>query len=122
TERIKTLEYLKKLGKERFVRILEKIDFTAFDVNVYITNEEIDKGVMLQNLLYAMQAVPEYRTTILKEVFDLMGLNSSLIEKNEEDKKEEIIRGNNMSLPAITQNPQEIVTAANVAGMMKKLQ
>ncbi|MEM4271045.1 MAG: hypothetical protein QXO70_03050, partial [Candidatus Pacearchaeota archaeon] len=45
TERIKTLEYLKKLGKERFVRILEKIDFTAFDVNVYITNEEIDKGV-----------------------------------------------------------------------------
>ena len=76
-ERQRTLERLSQSGRDRFTELIKNIDFTEFDVQVYITNEEIDKGVLTQNLLSALQLAPEYKDKILVQIFDIMGLDSN---------------------------------------------
>lgn len=62
-------------GEQRFVEVLDSVEILDYDTDVQITNEDFDSGVMIQNLLTALQTAPEYRETILREVFDLMGLS-----------------------------------------------
>lgn len=61
-------------GKERFVQLLEDIDWMSYEVAIDITNESVDKGVIATNLLQALSAAPEYRESILPQLFDTMGL------------------------------------------------
>ena len=68
------LNKLKKDGGKRFIKLLESIDLNDFDIDVDVTNERSDKAVIMQNLTVALQAAPEYRESILKSLFDLMGL------------------------------------------------
>lgn len=76
TERQRALSELSK-GKDRFIKLLENIDFSQFDVQVYVTNEEIDKSVLTSNLLSILQFAPEYKETITKQIFDIMGLDGN---------------------------------------------
>lgn len=68
------LESLKAAGSTRFVELLEIPDVTKYDVQVYVSNEEFDKGVMTQNLISMLQAAPEYKQQILQEIADISGI------------------------------------------------
>lgn len=77
-ERQRALQDLAKISKDRFIKLMEDIEFDAYDVQVYVTNEEIDKGVMTQNLLSVLQFAPEYKEQVVKQIFDVMGLDVKL--------------------------------------------
>jgi hypothetical protein len=78
---------LKAQGKDRFTKLLHEMNPTDYDVEVYITNEEFDKGAMTQNLTMLLQTMPalqqsgidvrEPMVEVMRESMDLMGLPSS---------------------------------------------
>lgn len=70
---------LQKQGKDRFITILNKVPWDEYDVQVYVTNEEMDKPSMVQNLIQTLQLAPEFRENILRQLYDVMGLNSDLL-------------------------------------------
>lgn len=76
-------------GPERFIEIMKSPDMTEFDVAIDITNEEIDKGVLVQNLMQAMSiagSIPDSGvdiSAVISQVFDIMGLDSSNLKKKE---------------------------------------
>lgn len=84
-ERQRVISGLQALGKDRYVELQEDIDFTEYDVQVYITNEEFDKGVMIQNLINMLQVIPAIPNAgvdpanIVRQALDLMGLDSVAI-------------------------------------------
>lgn len=57
-----------------FVKLVEKIIADGLCTTVQVTNEEMDVAVTIQNILAMLQAAPEYRTDMVKQAFDLMGL------------------------------------------------
>lgn len=69
-------------GDERYNTLLHNLDPSDYDTKVYITNEEFDKAVSTQNLLQELQILPslgfppDVAINIMKEVHDLMGLDS----------------------------------------------
>ena len=63
---------LKKKGF--FVKVIEEIIADNLATKVYITNEEMDIGVMVNNLIQTLQIAPEYKDATIKEIFSLMGL------------------------------------------------
>ena len=82
-ERQKILDRLASFGKDRYVKLWEKVDVTQYDVQVYVTNEEIDKGVLVQNLVSVLQTIPNIPAAgvdpvvVLRTIFDQMGLDST---------------------------------------------
>jgi len=75
---------LQTQGRDRYVKLLHEVDPTDYDVQVYITNEEMDKGVMSQNLIQALQlAGPEYKDAILRQIYDVMGLDFISLKKTQ---------------------------------------
>lgn len=83
------LRRMKLLGKDRFVELKKKLNFADYDVQVYVTNEEIDKSVLAANLMTALQigsanpmsGIPVRE--VLKQVFDVMGLDGNLLPEQE---------------------------------------
>jgi hypothetical protein len=73
-EQQRALAQLQASGDQRFIHVLDPLEITDYDVDVQITNEDFDKGVLMQNLISALQAAPEYKKPILDELFDLMGI------------------------------------------------
>ena len=78
-ERQRVLAKLRNQGKDRYTKIKKDIDVTKYDVQVYITNEEIDKAVLTQNLIQMLSLVPEGRVEIAKQVMDIMGLDGGIL-------------------------------------------
>ena len=74
TEMQRALMKLQSSSEERFIELDGIPNIFDYDVAVQISNEDYDTGVMIQNLLTALQAAPEYREVILGEVFDKMGI------------------------------------------------
>ena len=103
------LAQLGSQGKDRFVTLMNDINLTDYDVQVYITNEEIDKGVLTQNLISILQLAPEYKDVVLRQAFDIMGLDSYQLKKPMMNP----MMQQGMPQPP-TQNPQEVFTNANV--------
>lgn len=112
-EKNRILDKLKKSGEDRFIKLLREVDFSEFDVEVYVTNEEVDKNVLVQNLFTALQLAPEHKDAVMEQIFDLMGLDVNQLKG-----KEQIQVQPQQQLQAVTpqvpnQNPQEIIQAAN---------
>lgn len=61
-------------GSDLFIKLVKKIITDELETEVYVTNEEMDVNVTIQNLITMLQAAPEYREAIVKQAFDLMGL------------------------------------------------
>lgn len=106
-------------NKELFVAVKDKIgvDDDEVDVSVQVTNEDMDKGIMLQNLLTALQLAPEYKEGILRTIFDSMGMDMPAIENRPQMQplQPEQQGMEQPGMPQIpTQNPQEQFTQANV--------
>lgn len=64
-----------------FVKLLEELITDNVDTKVYITNEELDTGVMVNNLIQTLQIAPEYKDQTIKEIFNLMGLPEPRLNK-----------------------------------------
>lgn len=75
-ERQRALAKLQKSGSDRFFTVDQKFDVTDYDVEIMITNEEVNKSVLIQNLTSLIQMVPpQMQLGIVKEIFDLAGLD-----------------------------------------------
>ena len=72
-ERQRLIDELKK-SPERFTNVDKLVDYIEYEVAIDITNESVDKGVIAQNLMQALSAAPEYRASIMPQLFDIMGL------------------------------------------------
>jgi len=63
-----------------FVKAIQTIMADAVDTKVHVTNEDLDTAVTIQNLINLMPMAPEYRDSMLRQTFDLMGLT---VKKND---------------------------------------
>lgn len=112
-ERQRAIEELQAMGEQRFVTLKDKIDYTEYDVQVYITNEEIDKGVLSQNLLSALQAAPEYREQIIQQLFDVMGVGPLKTPEQPQIMPQQAPQQGQPNLAMMGANPQAAVTQGN---------
>lgn len=122
-ERQKALASLSASGKERFTKILEGINFSDYDVQVYITNEEIDKGVLVTNLISLLQTLPAIPNSgisplaIVTNIMDVMGLDSNQLKAKQELSLGQVANpvANLATQPIQSppQNLQQLVTGAN---------
>ena len=104
-EKQRAVSQLQASGSERFVQVLDSMEVTDYDVNVQITNEDFDKGVLTQNIITALQAAPEYKKPLLDTLFDLMGIGPF--------KSPTMPPVATAPTGAPTQNPTEATTMAN---------
>lgn len=123
-ERTRVMEKLAKNGPEHFVEIMKKPDMSLYDVSVEVTNEEMDKAVLVQNLIQAMSIaaqIPESGINmpdIIRQVFDLMGLDSSSIKDvptapQNQPQPAVTPSQENASTPKEAQTLQQLTTSAN---------
>lgn len=64
-----------KLSKnDMFVKLVRDVIADQLETQVFVTNEEMDVAVTVQNLINMLNVAPEYREAIVKQTFDLMGL------------------------------------------------
>ena len=80
-EKIRAVEKLRKMGDDKFTKILQNINFTEYDVQFYITNEEIDKTVLVRDLISLVSMVPQYGDIIVRQVMDIMGVDINQFEE-----------------------------------------
>jgi hypothetical protein len=57
-----------------FVSLVKKIIADQLETQVFVTNEEMDVGVTVQNLISMLPVAPEFKDAIIRQAFDLMGL------------------------------------------------
>lgn len=117
-ERARALEKLRKMGQERYVELISSIDLTEYDVQFFVTNEEMDPSVTAQNLLSLMPVVPpQTQQVIVRRLMDLMGFDVAQFEMEQARGGNPMMQGQQAQLPpgqAPSQLPQEIFQQANV--------
>jgi hypothetical protein len=120
-ERQRVISQIASLGKERYVQAEESIDFMEYDVDVYVTNEDFDKGSMLSNLINMLQitaATPQLGVdpgAIIRQALDLMGLDSVQL------RQQNYQQG---AIPGVSPQPQgglATFSASNTQGNPQKL-
>lgn len=75
-ERQRAMAKTEKMGLDRFITVDKKFDPVDWDVEIVITNEEINKPVLMQNLVSMLGMVPpNLQGGIVREIFDLVGLD-----------------------------------------------
>ena len=74
----KVKEDLAKGNGVRYHNVVDDIDLSEYDCEVYVDNERIDKNVLVTDLLNSLKVAPEYKESILKKVFDLVGIDVRL--------------------------------------------
>jgi len=99
------------MDDSRYVKLKDSINFTEFDAQVFITNEEIDKGVLAQNLLGVLQVAPQFQEQTTKQLFDIMGLQF----KPEEREELPLEQAGGQLQGAPTQSAVDLLTQATTA-------
>lgn len=114
-ERQNAIQKLSKSGNDRFAELEDELDFTEYDVQVYVTNEEIDKNVLTQNLIATLKLAPQFAQDIIPSLFDIMGLQPPKPQQN--PMAQMMPMGAPQGGPGMpqtpSQNPQQVVTQAN---------
>lgn len=67
------IELLSK-RKDMFVKLTQEIIAKQLDTKFYVTNEDLDTTVTVQNLISMLNLAPEYKDATVKQIYDLMGL------------------------------------------------
>ena len=69
-------KFTEKLLKQPsvFLKAVRKIMIEELDTQVHVTNEAIDTTVMVSNLIQMLQIAPQYQDSIVKEIYDMLGL------------------------------------------------
>lgn len=106
-DRIKALMKT-RLGKDRYSE-LGKIDLSKYGTKIYIGEESFDAEIMANNLTKILSVVPQYQDVVVKEVFDIMGLDSSKIPDRPP------MPATETPMPGGPTSVQKQFTAANVA-------
>lgn len=120
-EKRRVIEKLGKMGANRYIKLLQDIDLTDYDVQVYVTNEEIDKAVLLQDLIQMLQTVSGIPNTgidpvmIARQIFDVMGIDSASLKLKQQQPQMPPEVAQMMQQPQQTGSvsPQQITTKAN---------
>lgn len=73
TEMQNAIEVLSK-RKDMFVKLTQEIIAKQLDTKFYVTNEDLDTTVTVQNLISMLNLAPEYKDATVKQIYDLMGL------------------------------------------------
>lgn len=117
-ERDRVMAKLEAMGPDRFIKLMSNPDFTSYDVQVFITNEEQDKGVMVQNLVSMFQTASVQDTgldplPIAETIYDLMGIDAKQFKRKQTSGMAQA------QMPAAPQvapvaSPQQQFTGANV--------
>lgn len=68
-------------NKNLFLELMDKAVIDHVNTKVYVTNESMNVPVVIQNLLQSLQIAPEYRDSIVPQIFDLMGLQKPPLPK-----------------------------------------
>ena len=97
-----------RTGKYIFTDMIKELKPEDYLTEVIITNETIDTAVMSDKLINAIKLAPEYKDSILKEVFSLWGLNMPQKTKAEPISNDQIIGGQTQ-----TNNPQQMFLNSN---------
>lgn len=71
----KYINDIKKEGNTRYAKIDSDIEFKDFDIKVFVKEEEVDKNMFVTDLLNMLRVAPEYKTQIIEQVFDILGIN-----------------------------------------------
>lgn len=58
-----------------FLKLVQDVIASEVETKMYVTNEEMDVSVTVQNLLQMAQIAPQYADQIVQEAADLMGLS-----------------------------------------------
>jgi len=118
-EQAKAMAKLTAIGSDRYFKILSKIKLDDFDVQVYVTNEEIDKNSLVQNLMALLQMSPSIPqaidpTATAEQIIDTLGLSPSQF-KPKEGQQPQVPQGQapipNANISSPTE--QESFTGAN---------
>lgn len=64
----------KMKGSDMFVTLVKEIVADELETQMYVTNEEMDTSIIVQNLMNEIQFAPQYTDQILNMTNDLMGL------------------------------------------------
>lgn len=125
-EQRRVKDKLRGQGAERFVELMKMPETTDYDVQVFITNEEIDKAVILQNMINIIPYVAQIPglgvdpAQVILTALDVMGFDP----KQFESQMNTMIAAPSEvpQIPVPTENratstEQRIVTAANTAGI-----
>lgn len=61
-------------NKDLFIKVFKKIGKDLCDTKVYVTNEEMDMGKLLDSLINMLKIAPEYRDSTVAQIYDALGL------------------------------------------------
>jgi hypothetical protein len=82
-ERQRILDRLGSSGSDRYVQLDDNLNPADYDVQVFITNEEMDKAVLAQNLVTVLQTIPNLPnsgidpTSVVRSIMDVMGIDAT---------------------------------------------
>lgn len=65
----------KMLKNNVFIKLTKDVIASELETEVFVTNDEMDVSVTIQNLISMLNFAPEFREAIIKQTFDLMGLS-----------------------------------------------
>lgn len=112
----KAINKFKKLGRDRFIKIVKDINLTEYDVLVYTNDEKIDPGMLANNLLSVLKIAPQYQEPVMKYLFDLMGLDvnqfQNIQQVQQPQQPQQLPAG--QQAPITNPTPQQQFTKANV--------
>ena len=60
---------------ERFAELLEDIDVTEYDIDVYVKSDKIDKNILVTDLINFSRIAPEFRVQVAEQLNDILGIN-----------------------------------------------
>lgn len=119
------MEQRKAMGNERYIEIGSKsYTPTDYDVEVYVTNEEVDIAVLSQNLMTTLQIVAQNPNTgvdpnlIVRTLFDVMGLDATMYKAKQLPPQMMPQQQGSEMTPQQSQNPTNALTQAVTQGMV----
>jgi hypothetical protein len=103
--------------KDLFVKLTQKVIASQLDTRVYVTNEDLDTTVTVQNLISMLNIAPEYKDSTVNQIYDLMGLPRP--KKMQPQMPPEALQGSpQQGMPQGGQSLQSITTNAVTPQMM----
>jgi hypothetical protein len=90
-----------------FIEMVDNLIAEEVDTKVKITNEDLDTSVTVQNLLTMLQLAPEYKDSIVKQVYDLLGLEQPQTPRQQAPQQMPAQNIAPMNLQQITQRAQQ---------------
>ena len=94
------------------VEVLHDIIVKGIDAKFFVTNEEMDVGVTMNNLVNMLQVAPEFKSLLVPQVMDLMGLKVPTQSELREAQEREIQAQQQQAQPT-EKDLQQLTTSAN---------